>query len=248
MFDIQYCENENLPKFVTKYVNNEYFSATQNGFLKFGTFEEYRRSEDALESRLTDRLEGIQKSVVKRDIYGDDINLPGLKLSGSTITGGGLGNILFEQSFNAYVLCLSAGRFQKSIHDDFVSQGNTSLDCYVTYDTSKLKFAISKFFNEALRYDNFGVAGEIIYDDKLKTEEVSLSLLHKHAWNQDLEQFLKAAFHKDTCFCHEKEVRFAMWQTDKSPFEATVPVFVKQHQGIKFARYFKDAVVEADVI
>jgi len=226
---------------VTKYVEDNFLEDTKSGFLKFGTLSSYKAAENQTEARMLDDLEGCRTLLVEEPIYGQTINLPNFKAEYSTFVGN-KASIAFIQKFEALVLCLTTGAYDKKHHAAFVQDGNQSVTNYVTFNLHKLYGATAKLFATISDVPAFMIGDEITYVASGKEESTTLSALHASVNTPGERELRDTIFKKPDRFSKEKEFRIAVHMTMRSKFENR-NIFVKNYMLTSVAKLFQESVV-----
>lgn len=195
-----------LPKFMTKFVPERFFGATLQGYVKFGTLQEYNSGEEALEARLRDNQDGVWSEWWRGNVENFSGSMSELKFANVTFAGDG-NAVKINHVFHAFAFCATKGPYDRAVHREIINAGNESLTHYVVFDTRLFLGAAGILFrDEPDRRMNI-IAGEIEYLKGPKDSERSTDQVRQGIEPRAAEAYMRAAFSKSAIFEHEREFR-----------------------------------------
>lgn len=234
--------------YITKYVNQEYFNATKNGHLKFGTLDEYRNQENGYENRFTDNAEGISELNVpcKGNTRNLSFVLGGWGVQNVSVIGNPNRNHMIASIINiidANVFCASVGKYNPNHHRIIKGKGNNTLTHYVSFELSKFIYACERLCKCMNAYSL--TVNPVIYqsrDVEILPKDLSMNDPYNDS-NFQINLFKKMLFHKPQKFSHENEIRVVIVPL-KNKNDKISPVFTNNFPS-SIPKLFRNAVASS---
>jgi hypothetical protein len=183
---------------------------------------EYQRAEGS-ESRLNDREEGSWAYRPAEDLKNYTGPLPFGWATNSTFIMGRASSLI-AHSVNPYVFCTTRGPFEGRTLNSFRTNGNPSVDSYITFDRQLLEQALRDLFAH-VSGDGFVWRRSVTYIGGAKRTVVGVSQVGDIPASMSPDDVCRAVFTKPRKFQHEREFRFAAFP--RKPEAHRAPILVK---------------------